>query len=45
MIGIDAFEDAYAQYLDAPYYTPRYESNNTYLKAIEKNSWNVKEQF
>ncbi|MBT1344125.1 hypothetical protein FCL94_03575 [Mycoplasma bovis] len=42
---IDAFEDAYAQYLDAPYYTPRYESNNTYLKAIEKNSETLKNNF
>ncbi|MBT1317943.1 DUF31 family protein [Mycoplasmopsis bovis] len=42
---IDAFEDAYAQYLDAPYYTPRYESNNTYLKAIEKNPETLKNNF
>ncbi|ENY54039.1 Hypothetical protein, predicted lipoprotein [Metamycoplasma alkalescens 14918] len=41
----DAFEDAYAQYLDMPYYTPRYENNNTYLKAIQKTPETLKNNF
>nr|WP_274517393.1 DUF31 family protein [Metamycoplasma auris] len=36
--AIDAF-DAYSSYLNAPYYTPRYKNNHTYIKADKTPSF------